>query len=76
MQLIAEGYTDQMIAEQLVITINTMQTHRTHIMDNLGIHSRTELMKYAVRIGLMRHPGNGVETTSPNADSIKEKSEH
>jgi len=52
LQLIADGYTTQEIAEKLVISPYTVQTHRHNIMRKLGLHSRTELIKYAIRHGL------------------------
>ena len=56
LKLIGEGYTNQEIASHLVLSINTVQTHRSRIMDKLNLHSRAELMKYAVRMGLIRGP--------------------
>lgn len=56
LKLIGEGYTNQEIASHLSLSINTVQTHRSRIMDKLNLHSRAELMKYAVRMGLLRRP--------------------
>src|SRR5512135_1222331 len=53
LKLIAEGYTNQVIAEKLVISPSTVQTHRTRIMQRLNLHSRAELIQYAVRKGLL-----------------------
>jgi two-component system, NarL family, response regulator NreC len=53
LKLIAEGYTNTQIAERLVISPKTVDTHRTHIMDKLNLHSRAELVKYAMRRGLL-----------------------
>jgi two-component system response regulator NreC len=53
LQLIAEGKTNQEIAEALVLSIKTVQTHRMHLMDKLGVHDRTELVKYAIRLGMI-----------------------
>src|SRR5579863_9804523 len=53
LNLVAEGYTNNQIAEQLVISPKTVDTHRTHIMDKLNLHSRAELVKYAMRRGLL-----------------------
>jgi two-component system, NarL family, response regulator NreC len=50
---VAEGYTNNQIAERLFISPKTVDTHRTHIMDKLNLHSRAELVKYAMRRGLL-----------------------
>lgn len=51
--LIAEGLTNQEIAGRLYISIKTVQTHRAHIMEKLNLHDRTELVRYAIRKGLI-----------------------
>jgi two-component system response regulator NreC len=51
--LIAEGNTNQQIAGRLFISIKTVQTHRAHIFEKLGLHDRTELVRYAIRKGLI-----------------------
>ncbi|MCZ7567725.1 MAG: response regulator transcription factor [Ardenticatenaceae bacterium] len=51
--LIAEGLTTREIAERLVISANTVQTHRQNVMDKLDLHNRSELIKYAIRKGLI-----------------------
>lgn len=53
LKLVAEGFTNNQIAERLVISPKTVDTHRTHIMDKLNLHSRAELVKYAMRRGLL-----------------------
>lgn len=52
--LIAEGLTNQEIAGKLYISIKTVQTHRAHIMEKLNLHDRTELVRYAIRKGLIQ----------------------
>ncbi len=52
---VAEGYTNNQIAERLFISPKTVDTHRTHIMDKLNLHSRAELVKYAIRRGLLEN---------------------
>jgi DNA-binding NarL/FixJ family response regulator len=49
LQLIAEGYTNKQIAEILVISVKTVQTHRTNLMSKLDLHDRGELIKYAIQ---------------------------
>jgi len=53
LKLVAEGFTNNQIGEQLFISPKTVDTHRTHIMDKLNLHSRAELVKYAMRRGLL-----------------------
>ncbi|HEV7129536.1 MAG TPA: response regulator transcription factor [Ktedonobacterales bacterium] len=53
LKLVAEGFTNNQIAERLVISPKTVDTHRTHIMDKLNLHNRAELVKYAMRRGLI-----------------------
>ncbi|MBE9547617.1 MAG: response regulator transcription factor, partial [Proteobacteria bacterium] len=51
LQLIAEGRKTREIAELLYISIKTVETHRSHIMNKLDIHSTAELTRYAIRKG-------------------------
>lgn len=51
--LIAEGLSNAEIAEQLVISIKTVDRHRENIMHKLNLHSRIDLVKYAIRTGLI-----------------------
>ena len=53
LKLIAEGYTMQQVADTLILSVKTVMTHRTNLMEKLGIHNRTELIKYAIRNGLV-----------------------
>ena len=51
--LIAEGLTNAEIAEKLVISVKTVDRHRENIMRKLNLHSRIDLVKYALKIGLI-----------------------
>lgn len=51
--LVAEGNTNAEIAKRLFISEKTVQTHRSNILDKLNIHDRTELVRYAIRMGLI-----------------------
>jgi len=51
--MIAEGRTNQEIADGLVISIKTVDRHRENIMRKLNLHSRVELVKYAIGKGLI-----------------------
>lgn len=52
LQLLAEGKTAKEIAEDLHLSIKTVETHRSNIMTKLNIHRLAELTKYAIREGL------------------------
>jgi len=54
LQLIAEGYSNKGMAKLLYISVKTVETHRTHLMDKLGKHNVVELTKYAIRKGITR----------------------
>ena len=51
--LIAQGRSNQEIADQLVISIKTVNRHRENIMAKLNLHSRVELVHYAIEKGLI-----------------------
>jgi len=51
--LIAEGLTNPEIAEELVISVKTVDRHRENIMRKLNLHSRIDLVKYAIKMGLI-----------------------
>ena len=53
LKLVAEGYTTQQIANMLVISPKTAEGHRTNLMAKLGIHNTAELVKYAIRKGII-----------------------
>ena len=53
LKLLAEGYSNQEIAEMLVITSKTVEVHKTNLMSKLGIHNRIDLVKYALRKGII-----------------------
>jgi DNA-binding NarL/FixJ family response regulator len=53
LKLVAEGRTNREIAGLLSVSVKTVLGHRTSFMEKLGIHNRTELIKYAIRKGLI-----------------------
>ena len=53
LQLIAEGFSNQQIAQELFISIKTVEAHRAHIMTKLHAKNRTDLIRYALRKGLV-----------------------
>lgn len=56
LQLVAEGYTNREIADKVFISVKTVLRHRTNIMEKLGFHNRTELIRYAMSKGLIETP--------------------
>ena len=50
---IVRGFTNAEIAQQLFISIKTVETHRTRIMRKLDVHSAGELIRLAARHGLL-----------------------
>jgi DNA-binding NarL/FixJ family response regulator len=53
LQLVAEGKTNKEIANHLTLSLYTVDTHRTHILQKLNLHSVPELILYAVRKGII-----------------------
>ena len=53
LKLVAEGHTSDEIAETLVISKKTVEHHRSHILEKLGLRDRVELARYAIRRGLV-----------------------
>ncbi len=54
LQLIAEGYTNARMAEVLHVSVKTVERHRTHLMAKLGAHNLVELIRIAIKQGLIR----------------------
>ncbi|MFB3162023.1 response regulator transcription factor [Neobacillus sp. 179-J 1A1 HS] len=51
--LIAKGYSNKEIAEQLVISVKTVETHKGNLMEKLQMKTRPELVEFAVKKGLL-----------------------
>lgn len=51
--LIAQGLTNQEIADKLYISIKTVQAHRANLMEKLDLHAAVDLTKFAIRSGLI-----------------------
>jgi DNA-binding NarL/FixJ family response regulator len=54
LKLIAEAHTSKEIANELVISVKTVERHRQNILDKLGMSDRVELTRYAIRRGLIQ----------------------
>ena len=53
MLMMTKGMSLTQIADEMIISVKTVSTHRTHILDKLGVSSTAELVLYAVRQGLI-----------------------
>jgi DNA-binding NarL/FixJ family response regulator len=53
LHLAAEGYTNAEIADQLSISPRTAETHRANLMHKLGLRTHTDLIRYALRRGIL-----------------------
>jgi two-component system response regulator NreC len=53
LERIARGLTNRQIAEELFVSLNTVETHRRHILEKLGVHSRAGLVAHALEHGLL-----------------------
>ena len=52
-RLVALGHTNREIAERLVLSVRTVETHRARIQRRLGLHTRAELVNWALEHGLL-----------------------
>jgi DNA-binding NarL/FixJ family response regulator len=53
-KLLAEGKTSREISKYLTISLKTAMTHRSNVMAKLNLHSRTEVIRYALRKGIIQ----------------------
>ena len=53
LQLIAEGLSNQQIASQLYLSLNTVKVHSRNIYDKLGVHNRTQAVARARAFGIL-----------------------
>jgi DNA-binding NarL/FixJ family response regulator len=53
LKLIAASYSNQEIADALVISVKTVERHHANILEKLGMHDRVQLTRYAIRRGLI-----------------------
>lgn len=52
-RLVAQGHSTSQIADILCVSPKTVEKHRTSLMNKLGVHDRMELLKYAIKIGVI-----------------------
>lgn len=54
LKLVAEGKSNKEVADVLGISVKTAMTHREHVMEKLAVHNRTELVRFAIKRGVIR----------------------
>jgi DNA-binding NarL/FixJ family response regulator len=54
LKLVAEGHSNKEVADVLEISVKTAMTHREHLMQKLGVHNRTDLIRFAIRAGVIQ----------------------
>jgi DNA-binding NarL/FixJ family response regulator len=54
LKLVAEGLSNKEVADVLGISVKTAMTHREHVMEKLGVHNRVELVRFAIKRGVIR----------------------
>jgi two-component system response regulator NreC len=57
LRLVALGYSAQQIATELGISVSTVETHRNHLSEKLGLSGRAQLVRYALDAGLLGSDG-------------------
>ena len=68
LQLIAEGHTNKEIARVLVLSVKTIENHRTRIMDKLEIHNVAGLTRYAISHGIATAAPRPERQRAPSSD--------
>lgn len=53
LKLIASGLTNKKVADKLSISVRTVDTHRTNIMQKLNVHTTADLVRYAIKNGIL-----------------------
>ena len=61
LRLLARGFTNNEVADDLVISVKTVETHRAHILSKLGLRKRAELVRYAQTHGLLARDAMGLD---------------
>jgi len=56
LRLVAQGHTNQQVADRLGLSVKTVETYRARLMDKLGLRSRADLVRYALSTGLLASP--------------------
>ena len=55
LERLAQGHTNQSIAEQLALSVKTVESYRARLLRKLGLRSRADIVRYAIETGLLGH---------------------
>jgi len=53
LKLVARGYSSQQIAKQIVVGVKTVETYRSRLAQKLGLRTRSDVVRFAVQMGLL-----------------------
>ena len=53
LELLAHGHTNREVADRLSLSVKTVETHRSRLSEKLGLHSRADLVRLAIELGLL-----------------------
>ena len=53
LELLAHGHTNREVADRLSLSVKTVETHRARLSDKLGLHTRADLVRLAIDLGLL-----------------------
>ncbi len=53
LKMVAQGYSNQLIADKLFISVRTVESHKNHIMQKLELTTTVDLVKYAIKCGII-----------------------
>ena len=53
LKLVARGYSSQQIAKQILVSVKTVETYRSRLAQKLGLRTRSDVVRFAVQMGLL-----------------------
>ena len=67
LELVADGFTNQEVADRLFLSVKTIETHRSRLIRKLGLSTRADLIRYARESGFQTREGPGQTPAGPAA---------
>lgn len=72
LKLVAEGFSSRDIAEQILVSVKTVETYRRRFAEKLGLESRADIVRYALNLGLLSSEGfTSTKRTSSKANGAR-----